>query len=168
LKVFVRLANSFLLLAMFLIAGCATSSIPESQLPSYSSPWHGRLSLRISPDQGPPQAFSAAFELTGNQQAGELTLYGPLGTTAASMAWSPQSAFMRANGEVRYFGSLNELIKEAVGTELPVNALFAWVAGEGKVASGWRADLSDYPRGRIKASRQEPAPAAELNLILNR
>jgi len=168
LRVFVRLAYSPLLFAIFLIAGCATPSIPEGQLLSYSSPWHGRLSLRISPDQGPPQAFSAAFELSGNQQAGELTLYGPLGTTAASMAWSPQSAFMRTNGEVRYFGSLSELIREAVGTELPVNALFAWVAGESKVANGWRADLSDYPRGRIKASRQDPAPSAELNLILTR
>lgn len=84
------------------------------------------------------------------------------------MTWSPRSAFLNTNGEVRHFESLNELIKEAVGTELPINALFAWVAGEAKIANGWRADLSDYPRGRIKASRQEPAPVAELNLILTR
>lgn len=99
---------------------------------------------------------------------GELTLYSPLGSTAAAMAWTPQSATMRANGEIRHFESLGELLREVVGTELPVSALFAWMAGERKWTNGWSADLTDYPRGRIKAHRQDPTPAAELNLVLTR
>jgi outer membrane lipoprotein LolB len=126
------------------------------------------LSLRISPEQGQAQAFSAEFDLIGNDQTGELTLYGPLGSTAAAMTWTPQSATMRTNGEARHFGSLNALVREAVGTDLPVSALFAWVAGENKRANGWHADLSDYPQGRIKARRQDPAPTAELMLVLSR
>ncbi len=75
---------------------------------------------------------------------------------------------MRANGEIRHFESLDELLREVVGTELPVSALFAWVAGERKGTNGWSADLTDYRRGRIKARRQDPTPAAELNLVLTR
>lgn len=75
---------------------------------------------------------------------------------------------MRTNGEIRQFESLGELLREVVGTELPVSALFAWVAGERKLANGWSADLTDYPRGQIKAHRKDPTPAAELNLILTR
>jgi len=75
---------------------------------------------------------------------------------------------MRANGEIRHFESLGELLREVVGTELPVSALFAWVAGERKGTNGWSADLTDYRRGRIKARRQDPTPAAELNLVLTR
>jgi outer membrane lipoprotein LolB len=118
--------------------------------------------------QGQPQSFSAEFELTGNEQVGELTLYSPLGNTAAAMTWTPQSATMRANGEIRHFASLDKLMLEVVGTELPVGALFAWVAGERKWTNGWSADLTDYPKGRIKARRQDPSHAAELNLLLTR
>ena len=75
---------------------------------------------------------------------------------------------MRANGEIRHFDSLGELLREVIGTELPVSALFAWVAGERKGANGWSADLTDYPRGQIKARRQDPTSAAELNLVLTR
>jgi outer membrane lipoprotein LolB len=122
----------------------------------------------MTPEQGSAQSFSAEFELSGNEQLGELTLYSPLGSTVAAMNWTPQSATMRANGEVRHFESLGELLREVLGTELPVSALFAWVAGEPELTDGWSADLSDYPRGRIKAHRQNPTPATELNLVLTR
>jgi len=168
LKFLFRLAYSSVFIATLLIAGCASYTGPNDKFSVYSAPWHGRLSLRINPEQGKSQSFSAEFELTGNEQVGELTLYSPLGSTAAAMTWTPQSATMRANGEIRYFESLGELLREVVGTELPVSALFAWVAGERKGTNGWSADLTDYPRGRIKARRQDPTPAAELNLVLTR
>jgi outer membrane lipoprotein LolB len=168
LKFLFRLACSSIFIAIFLIAGCASYTVSNEPFSAYSSPWHGRLSLRINPEQGQSQSYSAEFELTGNEQVGELTLYSPLGSTAAAMMWTPQSATMRANGEIRRFESLGELLHEVVGTELPVSALFAWVAGERKGANGWSADLTDYPRGRIKARRQDPTPAAELNLVLTR
>jgi outer membrane lipoprotein LolB len=168
LKLLFRLVCSAVFIAIFSIAGCASYTGSNEKFSSYSSPWHGRLSLRINPEQGQSQSFSAEFELTGNEQAGELTLYSPLGSTAAAMTWTPQSATMRANGEIRHFESLGELLREVVGTELPVGALFAWVSGERKGTNGWSADLTDYPRGRIKARRQDPTPAAELNLVLTR
>lgn len=168
MKFLFRLGCLATLFAIFSIAGCASYVRHDAQLSSYSSPWHGRLSLRTTPEQGSAQSFSAEFELSGNEQLGELTLYSPLGSTVAAMNWTPQSATMRANGEVRHFESLGELLRVVLGTELPVSALFAWVAGEPKLTNGWSADLTDYPRGRIKAQRQNPTPATELILVLTR
>jgi outer membrane lipoprotein LolB len=155
-------------LIIFFTAGCATVLSPELQLSAYASPWHGRLSLKTDLEPGQKQDFSAEFELTGNAETGDLNLYTPLGSTAAAITWSPHLASMHANGEVRYFGSLNDLLKNVVGAELPIDALFAWLSGERMWASGWRADLSQYYRGQIKANRQEPSPATELNLLLTR
>ncbi len=124
--------------------------------------------MRIASDEAPSQArsFAAAFELTGNTLAGTLTLYTPLGTTAATFSWSGQAAVMRSNGEVRHFESLNALIRQAVGTEMPVDALFAWLVGDNMAVAGWQADLSQHSQGLITARRTQPAPMAELRLVL--
>jgi outer membrane lipoprotein LolB len=128
--------------------------------------WHGRLAVRVESEQ--PQSFAAEFELTGNAQAGALTLYTPVGSTAAALSWSAQTAVMRTQGEVRSFESLDALIKQAVGTEIPVAALFAWLAGDNMIAAGWSADLSQHANGRITARRAQPVPLAELRLVLEK
>lgn len=122
------------------------------------------MAVQIESDQ--PQSFSAEFELTGNAQAGALTLFTPLGNTAAALSWTPETAIMRTNGDVRYFDSLDDLIKQAVGTDIPVAALFAWLAGDNRIAAGWSADLTQQANGRITARRLQPAPPAELRLVL--
>ncbi len=132
--------------------------------------WRGRLAVRIEAAQpdAQPQSFSASFELTGTPLTGDLTLYTPLGNTAATLSWSSQTAVLRSNGEVRYFASLEDLMMQAIGTDIPVLALFGWLAGENMSVKGWRADLSQHATGRITARRTEPAPAAELRLVLDR
>ena len=132
-----------------------------------SSNWYGRLSLQVESAQTPP--VTAEFELTGNPETGTLTLYAPLGSTAAVLTWAPLSATLRAhNGEVEHFESLDALIRRVVGTEIPVHALFAWLAGRDMSAAGWSADLSDYAKGRITARRTQPEPAAELRVALEK
>lgn len=130
--------------------------------------WRGRLAIQVEADSSQSQAtsFSAGFELTGSAQSGELTLFTPLGSTAASLAWSETSARMLTDGDARHFESLDALIKHAIGTELPVATLFAWLAGENRAAAGWHADLSQHARGRITAQRTSPSPTAELRLQL--
>lgn len=132
--------------------------------------WRGRLAVRVEADFPPSQSqsFSAAFELTGTPLAGELTLYTPLGTTAAALTWSTQTAVMRSNGNIRTFESLDALIKHALGTDIPVTALFAWLAGDNVQAAGWRADLTQHADGRITARRTDPTPVAELRLVLEK
>lgn len=158
------------LFAILFIAGCAVPTRVSTLNQSEHSVWRGRLAVRVEsdPTQSAPQAFAAGFELTGNAQAGALTLYTPLGTTAAALSWSADTALMRTNGDIRSFASLDALIQQAVGAEIPVAALFAWLAGDNMRAAGWSADLSQLADGRVTARRTEPAPVTELRLVLEK
>lgn len=154
--------------ALIFISGCTTPPHLKTADSSEAPPWHGRLAVQIASDaaQSAPQSFSAAFELSGNATAGELILYAPLGNIAAALSWSPQAAVMRARGEVTQYESLDALIQQALGTAVPVAALFAWLRGDPVMAAGWSADLSQKAAGRITARRTEPLPQAELRLVL--
>ncbi len=123
--------------------------------------------MRIEGVSGnPPQSFSASFDLIGQASAGELILYGPLGSTAAHLNWTPDAATLRSNSSVRQFNSLDELALQATGTDLPIAALFDWLAGRDVPVPGWQADLSQLGLGRLTARRLQPEPSAELRLIL--
>lgn len=163
---FVKTISAAIIFTTIFIAGCAaptrTTGINEYE----TLPWRGRLAIRIESEQ--PQSFSAGFELSGSPQTGEITLYTPIGSTVAVLSWSPQTAIMRAQGEVRYFESLDALIKQAVGTEIPVKALFAWLAGVNVPVAGWIVDLSQHTEGKITARRTIPSPLAELRLVLDK
>jgi outer membrane lipoprotein LolB len=152
------------LLLNFLMAGCAFPPKKETAHRQDASTWRGRLAVRVETAQ--PQSFSASFELTGSAVAGEMTLFNPLGGTAAVLTWDAQTATMRVNGDVQHHPSLNALISRAIGTEIPVGALFGWLAGELAVAEGWNPDLSQHANGRILAKRTSPAPPVELRLVL--
>ncbi len=113
----------------------------------------------------PPQSFSAGFDLRGSPEAGELQLSSPLGTTLASVRWSPQGAELRQGGQLERRASLDELTTEMSGTALPVAALFGWLRGDSAVADGWIVDLSQQPEGRVTARRTIPLPNVELRLL---
>ena len=155
---------SALLCAAVLMAGCATPPKPGTMNGSEAWPWRGRMSVRI--ESQPVQSFTAGFELSGNAGAGALTLYTPLGTTAAAMAWSPQLSLLRVNSQTQQFSSLEALMQQTLGTALPVEGLFAWLAGEPMTVPGWQVDLSQRGQGRISARRQLPLPEAELRLAM--
>lgn len=129
------------------------------------SPWRGRLAIRVESE--PVQVFSAAFELSGSAPAGALTLFTPLGTTAAALSWTPEGSTLRSNAEVRQFPTLEALMRQTLGAELPITALFAWLAGDTATSAGWQVDLSQRPNGRITVRRQSPLPMAELRVVLD-
>ena len=151
---------------MFFIAGCAapTRAVAPNH---YEDPlWRGRLAVRIESLE--TRSFTAEFELSGNVQSGELTLFTPFGSTAATLSWTSETAVMRASGDVKNFDSLNALIKQTVGTEIPISALFAWLEGVNVSEDGWSADLTQHASGRITARRMKPEPAVELRLVLEK
>lgn len=156
------------LAAVVLATGCSTTQ-PTHSAGSEATPWRGRLAVRIEadPNASDSQSFSAAFELSGSATDGALTLFTPIGTTAAALSWTPDTAVLKTNGDTQRFASLNALIKQVIGTEIPVAALFGWLTGENMNAAGWSADLSRQTDGRITAKRLTPAPAAELRLVLD-
>lgn len=129
--------------------------------------WSGRLALTVATEPG--QSFFAGFELEGDARSGALRLFSPLGNLLADLRWSPAGATLDAPGQpTRTAASVEALSLELTGTALPLRTLFAWLRGDAEPAKGWQADLSQLADGRLRAQRLDPAPAAELRLILER
>jgi len=155
------------------LSGCATPPLDSA------SGWtSGRLVLRVAatPERA-SQGMSAAFELRGSGQRGELRLLSPLGTRLAEARWGPGLAVLNsAQGDMQ-FDSLDELSQQALGEALPLAALPDWLAGRpwpeapstavtgGFDQLGWRIDLARQAEGWIEARRASP-PAVELRVRL--
>jgi outer membrane lipoprotein LolB len=160
-----------LLTAIFLIAACAriprANSSFDSKTGQTDSSWAGRISLQIASE--PPQSFSGSFELSGRPERGELTLISPIGSVVSVLRWSPDEALLDSgNGKVQRFGSIDELMLRATGAVIPLPALFSWLGGSPANIAGWSADLARHAEGRVLAKRTEPAPEADLRVVLDR
>jgi outer membrane lipoprotein LolB len=160
-----------LVTAMFLLAGCASPSWPTMQdnkalgeLQDNIPEWQGRLSLRIQSE--PVTSMSAGFLLRGEPGHGRLDLYSPLGTTLASLRWTPHDVQLQQGGQLQRFDSLDALTEQATGAALPVNVLFDWLNGIPSLSPGWQADLSQLPRGLLIAHRVSPTPTVQLRIKL--
>jgi outer membrane lipoprotein LolB len=161
-----RLRAWWLLLAVIVLAGCASPPKPSGPVDELTGPWAGRLALQV--EDKPGESFSAGFELKGAARAGELTLYSPLGGVVAVLSWTPGSATLQSNGDTRQFASVDALVSHATGAPLPVAALFDWLRGVDTRVAGWQADLSALAQGRLFARRHEPVPKADLRVVLER
>jgi len=157
---------AYLLAGAIMLAGCATPPRTAAPAGAEGGPWSGRLALQVEDNQS--QSFSAGFELKGSAQAGELTLFNPLGGTLAVLAWGPGSATLRNNGQTREFDSVDALVAHATGSAIPVAALFDWLRGTNTPVAGWQADLSQLGQGRLRAQRLQPTPPADLRVVLER
>jgi outer membrane lipoprotein LolB len=153
------LAMTFTLLA----AGCAAPRMIPLDTNAY---WSGRMAIQVL--KNPPESLSAGFELQGSVQAGEMVLLSPIGTTLARLEWTPQGARLAQGQQQVESTSLQRLGARLTGTELPIAALFEWLAGRPAEAPGWQVDLSAHAQGRISAERREPSPGAVLRIALDR
>lgn len=158
-----HLRLGLLLAAAAWLSGCAT---PNRQTPHSPAFWAGRIGVQIQSQ--PPQSLSAAFELQGSAERGELLLLSPIGSTLAQLSWSPQTASLNQGGRQWASHSLDDLTTQLSGTPLPVAALFDWLNGQASTPAGWQVDLSQWGQGRIQAERQTPAPAVQLKVVLER
>ena len=150
----------------FLIAGCARPPGASGLNDQKTGFWTGRISLQLQSE--PVQSFHAGFELKGEPERGELTLISPLGSILGVLRWSPQEAVLDSgNHRPQRFASVDALMAQATGAAVPMSALFAWLRGDNASASGWTADLSRQSEGRITATRSQPAPKAELRIVLD-
>jgi outer membrane lipoprotein LolB len=163
------------LAAAALLAACATPPPVPGQ-----APWtHGRLSVRVDESAGQAaQSLSAAFELRGDGQSGELRLSSPLGTRVAQARWAPGLAVLATPDGERHFDTLEQLSRQALGEALPLAALPDWIAGrpwpaapfvmgtEGFEQLGWSVWLARQADGWIEARRAAP-PAVALRVRLD-
>ena len=152
-------------IATFFIAGCAYKPGVIGLNNLNNGPWAGRISLQVQSD--PPQSFFSGFELKGRPETGELTLVSPIGSVIGVMRWSPGEAVLESGGQIRSFASVDALLAQTTGAAIPVTALFAWLEGINTSQFGWTADLSQQSKGRITARRTDPAPQAELRIVLD-
>ena len=158
-----RVACAFFLT---LLVACTQPPTLPAQALAERTVWSGRLALQVQ-DQA-AQSFSAAFELQGNAQQGELLLFSPLGSVLAKIDWTPDHARLQTGGQTHECPSLDELLQQNLGTPIPVLAFFSWLRGEQTTAAGWQADLSTIDQGRLLATRYTPAPRATLRLAFER
>lgn len=114
----------------------------------------------------PVQSFSGGFDLQGNAQSGELTLTTPLGSTAAVLRWAPGLAQLESGGQTQQYSSVQAMLERTTGAAIPLEALFAWLRGQSATVPGWQPDVSRFAEGRISALRTDPAPPAQLRIVL--
>lgn len=131
--------------------------------------WIGRMALQLERIEGSspsPHSFSAAFELHGSPVRGQLKLFSPLGNTLAQIDWEPEQAQLETANGIQQSSSLETLLQQATGAQIPVAALFDWLSGVPTASEGWQADLSAITQGKIVAVRQTPEPQAALRIVL--
>lgn len=158
---------ALLLLACLLwLTGCAQPRMAGTPSGEPGSAWSGRLSLQVEGQAS--QSFSSLFDLQGSPDKGELVLTSPLGNTLARLQWDAGRAQLTTGQETRESTSLDELLRQATGTAIPVAAIFQWLNGNQATATGWQADLSGSADGRLVARRHDPAPEATLRIALTR
>jgi outer membrane lipoprotein LolB len=148
-----------------MLAACA-STIRTTGTFDAKNQWQGRLAIKVAGNA--PQSVSADFELQGDAQTGSLLLLSPLGTAVAQLEWAPGLAQLRQGGSTQQFASLDALVRQATGTELPVAALFDWLDGTPTEAPGWRVDLQELPQGRLQAWLDDTQAPASLRILLAR
>jgi len=155
-------------LALTLAALAACASPPPAGAPG---DWiSGRLSLQVTAN-GDRQAqnMSAAFELQGRAEQGELRLISPLGTQLAAARWGPGQASLQTSQGTQAYNSLDELSRQALGEVVPLAALPSWLAGRpwpalphqlqdrGFEQAGWQVMLARQAEGVIEARRTQPS-----------
>jgi outer membrane lipoprotein LolB len=188
----VRLASATALaLVAASLAGCVTAP-PRVE----GGLWTGRLSVRseASADQ-PARSNSGQFELSGSARHGQLVLTSPLGTVVARASWSLRAASAAGGSDVdhieldtgggpRRYANLDEMMQDALGDALPLEAMFDWLAGRpwpgaastpiaedgrsGFTQLGWTVDLAHLADARlISADRLAPPPPLHVRVKLD-
>lgn len=164
--------------ALALLAGCSTMSpAPEGAAEAVS----GKLSVQVDAYQGSPaRSVSAAFDLRGSAEQGQMQLTSPLGTVMAQAQWRPGEVLLKSSDGEKRFADLPALADEVLGEPLPLDALFDWLRGRpwkgaphqplqaparGFQQLGWTVGLERWNEGWVVAHRNAP-PAVTVRAKL--
>lgn len=146
--------------------------------------WSGHLGLKLAAwNTQPARGDSFHFDLQGHSQAGVLDISTPFGTLVASVRWTPEGASLLTPDETQVFGSMEELMVQAVGEALPVSTLMFWLKGQpdpqlpvtwthGRALplqfeqSNWQVDASELAQGVLRAQRPPQAQQRGAQLVI--
>mgnify|MGYP003346698665 FL=1 len=149
------------------LAACTTAPTPTRtvlKVPSEKQ-WQGRISVTVQSD--PPRNMSSSFSLEGDARQGELNLFSPLGTTLATLQWSPTTTQWLQGTQQRRYDSMEHMTEETTGAALPMVAMFDWLQGRDSPSPGWQADLTAIAQGTLVAKRISPEPYVVLRIKLD-
>ncbi len=163
-----------------LLTACATRG--ERVLPA-GDHLSGRMTVQVDATATTASnRVSAAFELDGSPQRGQLGLTTPLGTTLAQARWEPGDVRLLATDGERRYADLDALTRDVLGESLPVAALFDWLRGRpwagapstpsappapaGFSQLGWTVDLARFGESWISAERAQ-APRVTVRAKLD-
>jgi outer membrane lipoprotein LolB len=138
-----------LAIALLFLAGCASLSKPAAPMPAHGAHWQGRLALKIHSE--PVQAFSAYFDLQGDAQAGALTFFTPIGSTAARLEWNPQGAQLQTSGEPQQFASVDALTRHSSKGSMPPRRVGKLTSRALTMEKSWRNDWHLKPQSTLKS-----------------
>lgn len=169
-----------------LLQACATHPPP---LPGHV--YSGRMAVRTeAAADRPARSVSGQFELSGNASSGQLILTSPIGTTVARARWSdpvgllgePSRIELEADGRTTQYATLADMMQRAIGDQLPLPAMFDWLAGQPWPAAlvrqsadggsfdqlGWHVDISSLASSQlIDAERALPTPPLHVRIKLD-
>ena len=149
-----------------LLAACANPAPNRSiEQAASTKQWQGRIIVTVQSE--PPRNMNAGFSLEGNVRQGELNLFSPLGTTLATLQWTPYTTQWVQGSQQRRYDSMAHLTEETTGAELPMDAVFDWLEGNATVSPGWQTDLSAIAQGTLVATRVSPEPRVVLRIKLD-
>lgn len=169
------------LAAAAILSACASLPRPDDR-PAGES-FAGRMAIRTEAGaDADNRSMTAAFELSGRPEAGELDLSTPLGTVLGRARWQPGSVeLVTPQGRTAY-PTLEALTREVLGESVPVAALFDWLKGRpwagapsaprpaptpGFEQLGWSVSLAEFDAAVLTAVRQAP-PAVTVRVKLDR
>ncbi|MFM6991268.1 MAG: outer membrane lipoprotein LolB [Rhodoferax sp.] len=150
------------------LVACATPPAPPTAAPRNADllSWSGRLALNIA--STPPQSISAGFELKVQPPTkGELHFLSPLGTTLATLQWTPGQALLQQGDKRWEDSSPDALLTRLTGAALPMAALIDWLQARPTEVKGWQADMSQMSSGKLRVqSTDDGMPRVTLRLIV--
>ena len=169
-----RAARAAALLAAVFLSACASLPGATDEL---GAPLSGKLSVKVESE--PPRNVSAAFELRGNPETGQLDLTSPLGSVMARAHWQPGEVLLSTPDTKALYSDMGALTRDVLGESLPVAALFDWLRGRpwpdapsqalasepGFEQLGWTVSLAKFSEGWITARRAE-APVVTVRARL--
>lgn len=148
-----------------LLSGCELLPAPETPLPVAADPQQAwaqhRLQLnsleawtldgRISMRQD-EEAWHASLQWQQIDSVYHINLFGPFGQGALRLDGSPQSVILQHDGETVQSDDAEQLLRQQVGLQVPVNGLRYWAVGLAAPGSDYKEELD--PEGRLAVLQQ--------------
>ncbi|WP_126453098.1 lipoprotein insertase outer membrane protein LolB [Sulfuriflexus mobilis] len=107
----------------------------------------GRISLRHE-----DEAWHASLRWQQIDSAYHINLFGPFGQGAVQLDGSPQGVTLQHNGETVQSNDAEQLLRQHLGLQVPVNGLRYWAVGLAAPDSGYQQELD--PAGRLAVLHQ--------------